>query len=79
MTRFRFRPNNTFRAPKAIIDHPGVEECLHGPSVGVDDYRYDVWLKEGWRFMRDYDEGTRGGHFNSVADFLYALPTNVGR
>lgn len=68
-----------YRAPKAIATHPGVAECLHGPTVGVDDYQHDVWLKDGWRFMSDYEGGTRGGHFNTVAEFFDAQPTFVGK
>jgi len=66
-----------YKAPKAIIDHPGVQECLYGPDSGVEDYRHDVFLREGWQFKNGRMAGCRGGHFNSVADFNFAQPVQV--
>ncbi len=64
----------TYAAPKAIINHPAVETCDYGPDSGVEDYRHDVWLREGWTFKHGRMAGCRGGHFNSVANFKLANP-----
>lgn len=66
-----------FSAPKAIANHPGVQECLDGPTEGFDDYRYDVCLKAGWLFKSGRMEGCRSGRFNNVADFRHAEPTKI--
>jgi hypothetical protein len=63
-------------APKGIVGHPAVETCDYGPDSGVEDYRHDVWLHEGWIFKYGRMAGCRGGHFNSVRDFIFAEPTN---
>jgi len=65
------------RIPKAIATHPGVLECCSGPDSGVEEYRYDVFLKEGWYYQNGRMAGGRCGHFNTVADFKYANPTNA--
>jgi hypothetical protein len=67
-----------FRAPKAIQQHAGVEEITSGDAEG-SDYRYYVWLKDGWRFTSGRMAGCQGAFFQSVADFRYALPTCVAR
>jgi hypothetical protein len=66
-----------FRAPKSIAGHPAVEECLCGTDEGFDDYKYDVWLKEGWVFLRGNGAGYRGGRFNRVEDFRHAEPVKI--
>ncbi len=60
--------------PVTIQNHPGVEEILDGPTEGFDDYKWDVWLKKGWKFRSCRMAGCRGGRFNSVADFRLAEP-----
>ena len=40
-----------FRTPKAIAQHPGVQEIDDGIEGG-SEYKYDVLLKEGWVFKR---------------------------
>jgi hypothetical protein len=62
-----------FKIPKTIAQHPAMEEALDGPSQG-SDYKYDVWLKEGWVFENGRMAGCRGARFNNVADFLSANP-----
>ena len=66
-----------YHAPKGIVDHPAVETCDYGPDSGVEDYRHDVWLRDGWTFKRGRMAGCRGGHFHTVADFLRAEPVQV--
>jgi hypothetical protein len=36
-----------YKAPKSIINHPGVQECNCGDAEG-SDYKHDVWLHDGW-------------------------------
>jgi hypothetical protein len=66
------------KMPKSITQHPGVLEC--SPAVGTDDIedggpRYDVILREGWRFEGlDPHEIRRTGFFRTVADFRAARP-----
>jgi hypothetical protein len=64
----------SYTAPKTILNHPAVETCDFGPDSGVEDYRHDVWLREGWTFKYGRNAGCRGCHFNTVADFLNAKP-----
>ena len=61
------------RMPKGIIDHPAVQECENEDDI--PDYRYCVFLKEGWLFKNGRMANCRGGNFNTVADFKYAKPT----
>lgn len=62
------------RVPVTIRNHPGVEEALWGPDSGVDDYKYDVFLKDGWEFENGRMAGSQSGHFNNVGDFRTANP-----
>lgn len=62
-----------FKAPKSIAGHVAVEEVLDGYNEGFD-YKYDVFLKEGYVFSRGRMEGSRQGCFNTVADFWDARP-----
>ena len=55
--------------PKAIAEHPAVEEVLDGFSQN-SDYKYDVWLKPEYRFASGRMEGLRGGRFQTVQDFM---------
>lgn len=76
-----------FKAPKGIINHPGVKECTSAESEGCDDpgRKYFVVLHEGWHFsMKDgidgktekYDEtaARRMAFVDSVADFKWQEP-----
>ena len=63
----------TYKAPKGIANHPGVEECDCGIENGTD-YKHDVFLKKDWAFSRGRMEGIRSGFFNSVKEFLAAEP-----
>lgn len=64
----------SYRAPKAISSHPGVEEVRDAVADGFDDYRHNVWLKEGWCFTRGRMTGGRSGNFQAVHEFRYANP-----
>jgi len=62
-----------YKAPKAILTHPGVKECECGEGAG-SDYKHDVFLKEGWEFKRGRMAGIRSGFFHTVKDFKFAEP-----
>lgn len=62
------------RVPITIRKHPGVEEALWAPDSGVDGYKYDIFLKDGWVFTNGRMAGSRTGHFNNVGDFKNAAP-----
>ena len=68
-----FYNGRTWPFPKTIIKHPGVQGILHGADEGID-YKWNVWLKDGWSFARGRMQGCRTGNFNSVADFRTAEP-----
>lgn len=68
------RGETKMKMPKTIVEHPGVQECTYGPASGVDEYRYDVFLKPGWSFTSGRSEGVRSGHFNNVDEFRSARP-----
>lgn len=54
--------------PKTISNHPGVLEA----ELSQDsDYKYEVFLKEGWSFERG-----RNQVVDNVKDFLFAKPIN---
>lgn len=63
-----------YQPPKGIINHPAVESCEYGPNSGVEDYRHEVWLKDGWCFSSGRMAGCRAGNFNSVREFDLAEP-----
>jgi len=64
----------TYKAPKAIADHPGVAECLDAQAEGAEGYRHDIFLKTGWAFRSGRNAGGRGLFARTVADFLEAQP-----
>lgn len=67
-----------FKAPKSILRHPGVDECLCAKAQGFSsEFRYDVFLKDGWRFTANGKEDCQGGRFRTVADFFDAEPTRI--
>jgi hypothetical protein len=70
------KENTVPALPKSIVTHPGVQQCFDGPSEGIPDYRYHVWLKSTWAWSntgyRNY--GGSSGNFNTVAEFLEAKP-----
>ena len=63
-----------YKAPKAIINHPGVAECLDAKAEGADGYRHDVFLKDGWAFKFGRNAGGKGLFCNTVAEFLDCEP-----
>jgi hypothetical protein len=59
---------------KTFLKHPGVQEA----ELSQDsDYKYEVFLKEGWEYSRGRMTGIRTGFFNTVKDFEYAEPRRV--
>ena len=67
-----------YTAPKAIIGHPGVEECLSGEGQSMD-YKHAVWLKAGWEFKYGRMAGCRTGNFHTVKAFRNAEPVRTER
>jgi hypothetical protein len=65
------------KMPKTIVNHPAVESCEYGPNSGVEDYKYDIFLKDGFVFANGKAEGCRSFTCNTVADFLHANPVTV--
>jgi hypothetical protein len=65
-----------YKAPKAILNHPGVAECNDGEAA-MSDYRHDVWLKPGWSFRSGRNAGGRALFCNNVADFRYGNPQPI--
>lgn len=63
-----------YKAPASIINHPGVQECVSAEASGLEGYKHDVFLKEGWAFSEGRNAGCRGCAFNSVAEFKLANP-----
>ncbi|QFT31827.1 hypothetical protein FIV00_15155 [Labrenzia sp. THAF82] len=70
------RTRKPFRCPKAILSHPAVEACEDGDAEGFD-YKYHVWLKEGFEYSNGRMAGGRTGNFQTVKDFLFAAPRQV--
>ena len=68
--------DRSYPIPKSILKHPGVQEVLDGPAQGFD-YKWNVYLKEGWAFKRGRMEGCRTGNFNTYADFKFAEPVKL--
>jgi hypothetical protein len=66
-----------YKAPKAIINHPGVAECLDAKAEGADEYRHDVFLKDGWAFKFGRNAGGQGLFCNTVAEFIDCEPYQV--
>lgn len=55
----------------AIKNHPGVQEV----EISLDsDYKYEVFLKEGWCWKYGRNAGGRTGFFHNVGEFRYANP-----
>lgn len=63
-----------YKPPKAIIGHPGVQECSDADANGAPDYRHDVFLRPDWRFTSGRMDGCRSGLFQSVERFRLARP-----
>lgn len=60
----------------AIKNHPGVAEV----DIFTDsDYKYDVFLKEGWVFQNGRMANTRSGFFHTVNEFRYANPIRIAK
>lgn len=69
----------SFKAPKGIVNHPAVAECLDAKAQGFEGYKYDVMLKPGWTFDLGIMGGCQSGRFNTVADFNWANPVQEGQ
>lgn len=60
-------------ASKTISRHPAVQACDDGYAEGFD-YKYSIFLRDGWEFTRGKAAGTRQLTCDTVADFLHAEP-----
>ncbi len=66
------------RIPKATLERcPAVRRVTACADIGVDDYLFEVELREGYQFTRGRMTGCRFAHFNTVSDFRYAKPERV--
>ena len=72
MTHREYTPSR--KLSKQVTEHPAVEECLYAPDQAAPDYKYDVFLKEGWVFKNGRNAGGRGCMFKTVADFKFYQP-----
>lgn len=71
----------SYTAPKAIAQHPGVQECIQ-PDSGFDPVReggprHDVFLREDWRFASLGDGDRRSARFRTVKEFNDARPARI--
>jgi hypothetical protein len=64
----------TYRVPKQIASHPGVESCESASETTMGEYRHEVVLRDGWAWTFGRNAGGQTLFINSVADFLVALP-----
>lgn len=62
------------KLPTTIINHPAVAKVTSGEDEG-SDYRFYVWLKDGWSYKYGRNAGCQGCFFNTVRQFQDALPT----
>lgn len=70
------RSSLVYTPPKSIVDHPAVESCEDAKTSG-NDYKHDVWLKEGWVFENGRMAGCRSLFCHNVKDFLFANPIKI--
>ena len=66
------------KIPKGISSHESVLECEYGPSSGVEDYKWSIFLKEGYVFKYGRTAGCRSLHCNTVTEFLDCEPVTLG-
>jgi hypothetical protein len=45
---------------------------IHNHLPGDSDYKYEVFLKEGWCWQNGRNAGGRTGFFHNVGEFLRA-------
>ena len=64
------------RMPKGIANHEAVETVSSGADTG-SDYKYDVFLVDGWVFSQGRNEGCQGTFCNSVAEFNNMMPMPI--
>lgn len=68
----------TYKAPKAIINHPAVLSCTSALDEGADEYRHYIELKDGWVMPRGHrNEGGASTFCNKVSDFTDWQPVRV--
>lgn len=65
--------DRSYPIPLRMKRHHAVQEVLDGPGQGFD-YKWNVYLKEGWVFEIGRMAGSRTGNFNTLEDFLFANP-----
>ena len=62
------------KAPKSILNHKSVKAVVDAKSIGFDDYKYNVELKDGWVFAYGRNAGFNMCNFNTVSEFKYCEP-----
>lgn len=68
-----------YKAPRTIINHPGVRSCESAPDQGADAYRHYIELKIGWVMPKGHrNEGGGSTFCNSVWEFKMNEPVYVG-
>ena len=56
---------------KALLNHPAIQEV----EISQDsDYKYEIFLKEGFVYKYGRMANTRTGFFQNAADFFFAEP-----
>lgn len=60
--------------PKAFINHPAIQEVEFSQD---SDYKYEVFLKENYRFTNGRMADCRTGFFYSVEKFNRAKPMEI--
>lgn len=69
------RSEMTYKAPKTIVNHPAVEECIE--ATASYEGGHDVFLKDGYRFTSGTGAECRGSVFQTVREFLDSCPKRV--
>lgn len=59
-----------FKIPKYLQGHPLIESVECAKDGGADDYKYEIVLKNGYKFSNWRSETM--GFFHSVSDFKLA-------
>lgn len=65
-----------YKAPKAILNHPGVKACEDGYAQGCS-HKHSVLLLPGWDFTGRDLAGGGCGFFDSYREFMEYKPCKV--
>ena len=67
----------TMRVPKYLKDHPAVDYVEYMLDQSDGDYRWGVYLKEGWVFKYGRGMGTNYLNIQNRASFKDACPVPI--